>query len=105
MRRALLLACVALTACARNSGIVQMGPDTYYVSKQAATGFSGAASLKAELMQQAGAFCSKDGRTVNVVRAEESKPPYLLGNFPRAELQFECLQRTKPSPGVRMTPA
>jgi hypothetical protein len=36
-----------LTSCAQNSGIIPMGADTYMVSRQAATGFTGMGTLKA----------------------------------------------------------
>ena len=43
-----------VSACASNSGVVGMGNDTYFVSRQAATGFAGMGTLKAEALQEAG---------------------------------------------------
>lgn len=37
---------VLVTGCASNSGVVPIGPDTFMVSRQAATGFSGSGTLK-----------------------------------------------------------
>ena len=81
----------ALSGCASNSGVVPVGPDTYMVSRQAATGFSGMGTLKADAFQEANEYCLKDKKKVQVVRTDESRPPYLLGNYPRAEVQFMCL--------------
>ncbi len=74
-----------------------MGPDTYFVSRQAATGFTGAGSLKADAMAEAGRFCTKRGETVQVVNVTESHPPYILTNFPRAELEFRCTKEVPSS--------
>ncbi|MGV8893260.1 MAG: hypothetical protein ACOH2K_10045 [Burkholderiaceae bacterium] len=39
---------VTLSGCAANSGIIAMGQDIYFVLRQAATGFTGMGTLKAE---------------------------------------------------------
>ena len=87
---ATLFAVVAV-GCASNSGVVQMGSDTYFISKQAATGFTGLGSLRGEAMQEAYAQCSKSGKAVQVTDTQDSKPPYLLGNFPRVDITFRCV--------------
>ncbi|MGH8850616.1 MAG: hypothetical protein ACREYD_06450 [Casimicrobiaceae bacterium] len=79
-----------LVGCAANSGVVPMGRDTYVVSRQAATGFSGSGTLKAEALQEANQFCAAQKKTMQVVQATEAQPPYLLGNYPKAEVQFLC---------------
>jgi len=61
------------------------------VSRQAATGFSGTADLKAESLREANEYCVKQQRQMEVLRATESQPPYILGNYPRAEVQFKCV--------------
>ncbi|KAB7770602.1 hypothetical protein CKY51_04435 [Xanthomonas maliensis] len=84
---------VALTvsACASDSGVVQTGKDTYIITKQAATGFSGLGNLKSDAMREAYAQCSKNGKSVQVVDSQETKPPYLLGNYPRVDITFRCV--------------
>ena len=84
---------ILASACASNSGVVQMGNDTYFISKQAATGFTGLGSLRGEAMQEAYARCSQSGRSVEVTDTVDSKPPYLLGNFPRVDITFRCVAR------------
>lgn len=66
------------------------------VSRQAATGFSGAGTLLADTLGDAGAYCSKMGKVMQVTRTDEARPPYILGNFPHAEVQFMCLDRNDP---------
>lgn len=80
-----------LTGCASHSGVVAMGSDTYFVSRQAATGFSGMGTLKAEAYGEAGQFCSARGKSVKVLTENDAKPPFVLGNFPKTEIQFTCV--------------
>jgi hypothetical protein len=68
-----------------------MGPDTYMVSKQAATGFSGLGSLKADALREAYAQCSQAGQAVQVVSDQESHPPFIFGNYPRVDITFRCV--------------
>ena len=96
--RILLISLTALFAsgCATNSGVVPVGQNTYMVSRQAATGFSGSGKLKAEAFQEASEYCTKISKYLQVVSTEEAKPPFILGNFPKAEVQFRCLDKNDP---------
>lgn len=87
----LFLATLPLIGCASNSGVIPIGKDTYMVSRQAATGFSGSGNLKAEAFKEAGSYCITQNKTLQVVRTDEAQPPFILGNFPKAEVQFMCL--------------
>lgn len=90
---------MTLAGCASNSGITPIGKDTYMVSRQAATGFSGSGTLKAEAFQEANAHCTKEGKTLEVISTQEAQPPYVFGNYPKAEVQFKCLAADKPAHG------
>ena len=61
------------------------------ISKQAATGFPGPGTLKADVMQEAAAYCGGQGRDFVLTNVTETQPPYLLGNYPRAEINFRCV--------------
>ena len=91
MRSVLLTFAVLISGCASNSGVVQIGTDTFMVSRQAATGFSGSGTLKAEAFQEANQYCVNLHKKLQVVNTSEAQPPYVLGNFPKAEIQFMCL--------------
>lgn len=91
LKRLALLALPFLAACASNSGIIPIGKDTYMASRQAATGFGGSSTLKAEAFQEATAHCIKQGKSLQVVNTQEAQPPYVFGNYPKAEVQFMCL--------------
>lgn len=90
IRQTLLLSAIVLVGCASHSGVTPMGGGTYLLSKQAATGFSGAASLKAELLREADQHCAAKGQDFEVISAAENAGPYVFGHYPKAEVQFRC---------------
>lgn len=91
MKYILIFTCVVLFGCASNSGVVPMGNNTYMVSRQAASGFSGMGTLKADAMKEAYQQCQKTGKSVDVIEAIDTKPPYIFGNFPKTEIRFKCI--------------
>ena len=92
MKRVTLFVAVLLSACASNTGIVPTGADTFLVARQAATGLSGLGNLKGEALQEADQYCVSRKMSLHVVGARETQPPYILGNYPRVEVQFKCLR-------------
>ena len=83
---------ILLAGCASNSGIVPIGKDTFMISHQAATGFSGSGTLKAEAFKEANQYCLSQKKVLQIVNTSEAQPPYVLGNFPKAEVQFMCIE-------------
>jgi hypothetical protein len=96
-RGGIALALLALGACASHTGVVPTGRDSFMIARQAATGFAGLGNLKAELIAEAGAHCKALGRELQLTATNESQPPYVLGNYPRAELGFMCLRADDPA--------
>ncbi len=84
-----------LSGCASNSGVLPIGQDVYMVSRQAATGFSGSGTLKAEAISEAKIFCDSKRKELKIVSTNEAIPPYIFGNFPKAEVQFKCLTESE----------
>ena len=98
---------LVVTACASHTGIVQMGQDTYMIAKQQATGFPGLGNMKAEIIGEASRHCAGLGKELQVVSTQETQPPYILGNYPRSEIQFMCLSagdRELQRPKLQKTP-
>lgn len=87
------LCLLILAGCASNSGVVPIGPDTFMISRQAATGFTGLGTLKAEAFREANQYCVSQRKHMRVVNTSESSPPYIFGHFPRSEIQFMCLEK------------
>lgn len=82
-----------LNGCAQKSGAMKIGKDTYMISNQAATGFSGIGNLKAEALTDANVFCENMNKVIQFVNATESKPPFIFGNFPKVEIKFMCVKK------------
>jgi len=82
---------IVIAGCAATPGVAPTGPDSFMVSRQAATGFSGIGNLKQETLREAGEFCASRSQHLRVISTSESQPPYVLGNYPRVEVNFMCL--------------
>lgn len=98
---------LVISACSSHTGIVQMGQDTYMIAKQQATGFPGLGNMKAEIIGEASRYCAGLGKELQVVSTLETQPPYILGNYPRSEIQFMCLaagDRELQRPKLQKTP-
>jgi hypothetical protein len=81
---------ILVSGCASQTGVVPTGEGNYLVAKQAATGFPGLGNLKADALKEANQFCAGKGADLFVTRSFETQPPYVLGNYPRAEIAFRC---------------
>lgn len=81
--------------CAEKSGVYPSGKNTYTISNQAATGFSGLQDIKSEAYEEASLFCKQKNQDFEVVNVESTQPPYILGNYPRVDLQFKCIETHK----------
>jgi len=98
---------LALSACASHTGVVPMGRDTYMIAKQQATGFPGLGNMKAEIIAEGSRHCAGLGKEFQIVSTQETQPPYVLGNYPRSEIQFMCLaagDRELQRPKLQKTP-
>lgn len=82
--------------CASTPGVVSIGPDTFMVSRQAATGFTGMSGLMEAAMREGNSYCRAKGLVFQVVNTSQSEPPYIFGNFPKASVQFMCLNAADP---------
>lgn len=85
-----------VSACASHTGVVPMGKDTYMIAKQQATGFPGLGNMKAEVIAEGVQYCTNLGKEFQIVSTQETQPPYVLGNYPRAEIQFMCIDADDP---------
>ena len=85
-----LIVFLALVSCASNTGVVDAGGGTFFIEKQQATGAPGLGNLRAEVYAEAQLFCAERGRGFAVSEYAETKPPYILGNYPRVSLSFSC---------------
>lgn len=87
----MLLVAIGVAGCASNPGVVKTGPSTYMVSRQGKTGFAGIAGLRAKAMGDANAFCAQQGKQAQMTNTSQSSGLPILGNFPRADIEFTCV--------------
>jgi len=85
-----------LAGCAAHSGIVQIGADTFMVSKQAEADISDLSILRGEALEEAYLFCTSQNRLMRVVGITEFLPPDISRGLPKVEAQFLCLEETDP---------
>ena len=67
------------------------GSVKYRVFHQGSTGFTSVQSVRVSATQRTEAFCARDGKVPQVITEHTSTPPHILGNFPRIELIFVCI--------------
>ena len=67
------------------------GADAYRVFVQGATGFVSIQSVRDDAEQRAKEFCGRKKQTMESLAETTAKPPYILGNFPRVEIVFDCV--------------
>ena len=62
---------------------------------QASTGFTSMESIRQSAMQRVKSFCSDGGKDIHLIEETTSTPPHILGNWPRIEIVFSCVDRTQ----------
>jgi len=93
MRLIAIGAAVLMTGCATNSGIVELGNNQFMLARQAATGFNSTSQLQAEVMRDAAMHCKAMGKNFKVLSEGRTTGLPILGNFPHAEVRFECADK------------
>lgn len=69
------------------------GAEQYRVFSHGSSGFVSVASVQSNAEGRAKDFCGKEGKSIKVLQQQTSTPPHVLGNFPRVELIFICIDR------------
>lgn len=69
----------------------------YRIFNQGATGFVSAQGNRDDAEYRATVFCTQKGKEFRLRKESISVPPHILGNFPRAELTFECVDKAATS--------
>lgn len=53
--------------------------------------------MRADLYAEGAHHCAQQGKEFHLLRTDETKPPYILGNYPRVEIHFACLAGATPT--------
>jgi len=91
MRRFTISIVLIALACGTNTGVQRLGDDTFKIFKQGSSGFVGSDKIRSDVELQASQFCAEKGKSMQVVNVITGQPPYIFGNFPKAEVQFRCV--------------
>jgi hypothetical protein len=73
------------------TGSAAPGNEAYRVFIQGATGFVSIQSVRDDAEQRAKEFCGRKGKAMESLSETTARPPYILGNFPRVEIVFDCI--------------
>jgi Short C-terminal domain len=65
--------------------------ESYRVFNQAASGFVSIQSVRDDAEQRAKAFCDRKGKAFESLTETTAVPPYVMRNFPRVEIVFDCV--------------
>ena len=76
------------------------GSEQFRVYRQGATGFVPITSVRADVQKKAAEFCERKSRVYRGVKEQATVAPYILGNFPRVELTFECVAKPDTADGA-----
>lgn len=97
--RASLASFLLCVACASNRPrVVQIGPDTFRVSRIARNQSATYDSLQAEAMRAADAFCHRQEKIVEVVIVEDSGPAFrTVKGYTGSQVEFRCVAEPKSS--------
>ena len=88
-----LLLVVLLAGCA-STGVVQMEKDTYLIAKKGPqVGFGPPIGVKGEVYSEANAFCSKDGKSVETIKADETNSGF--AKSAAFSLEFRCVSKSQ----------
>lgn len=69
------------------------GEESYRVFQQGATGFVTLQSVRSGTSELATAHCERKGKAMHGLVETAARPPFILGNFARVELIFECVAK------------
>ncbi len=93
MRRFLLVGLLALpvAGCGATSGVVPVGPDTYFVSEMRAPVLGGGVEARRLVLAEASAFCQQQGRVALPLALRPGGDPFTR-YYPTAyDATFRCM--------------
>ena len=91
MKKQIILASfLIITGCAIDTGVIPLNNHTFTITKQAATGFTPIYVVKQGVLQEATKYCDIMYKTLKIITLQQTQPPYIAGNFPRADMTFSC---------------
>ena len=72
-----------------------LGNTKYRIFHQASTGFTSIQSIRESASKRSEDFCKREGKAMRIIKEHTSTLPHILGNFPRIEIIFTCIDESK----------
>lgn len=76
------------------------GAEAYRAFYQGGSGFVSVSSVRNAVEEMATKHCARKGKVVHPIQETTSTPPHVLGNFPRVEWIFECVDQVPINPAA-----
>ena len=94
MKYLILLSVLFLAGCVVDvhSQVDPIGYGMYRVVSQSPSGMSGMGIMMDDARRKAHEFCQESGMQVYIIEEIGMEPPYMAGEFPKAEVHFKCVQ-------------
>jgi len=73
------------------------GSEVFRAFHQGGSGFVSLGTVRRGVEKMADKHCARLGKVPRPIQETTSKPPHILGNFPRVELLFECTDPPSPN--------
>jgi hypothetical protein len=90
------VATLSISGCATKTiGPTPAGENTYVISRQEGAFPSGNEPLLAEALGEGSRFCISLGKVLKLINTHENPGPYIWGNYPKATVTFECINKAK----------
>jgi serine protease Do len=69
---------------------IHLGKGKYIVSSRGNLFPTGMEPVLENAIGKGAALCQRDGKSIEVISAEENSGPYVMGNYPKATVTFKC---------------
>ncbi len=85
---------LSVVGCAtKTTGPIPAGENTYIISKQEGALPTGNKPLLSDSLTEGNQFCSNQGKSFKLIKTHENPGPYIWGNYPKATVTFECVDK------------
>jgi hypothetical protein len=71
------------------------GVEKHRIFHQGSTGFTSVETIRNSALKRAEAFCAQSDKRPHLIEETTSTPPHILGNWPRIEIIFSCVETSK----------
>ena len=86
-----ILVVIFFSGCSDKSEVDVSGSGPHTISNQGIIGMKSKQDIRTSVFKEAAAYCIRSGRDYKVIQMDESKGPYVSGEYPSVTLKFNCI--------------